>query len=105
MGRLLRGDRDRALPLGLASGLSLPACATPLVLAALAGGVSASGLPQAFLSLFLFGAALSLPLAALVLHRPATETLTRFAARMRRLPGLTGALIAVLGIFMVLFEQ
>jgi cytochrome c-type biogenesis protein len=98
-------DRTRAVPLGLATGLSVPACATPLLAAALASGVSAAGLSRAFLALFLFGAALSIPLAALILWPRATERLSAIGAWTRGWPRVAGALVAALGIVTILFER
>ncbi len=103
--RLMRGDRDRSLPLGLATGLSLPACATPLLAAALAGSISTAGLSRAFLSLFLFGVALSVPLGALIVWPDATERLARIGAQGRPFTWLTGGVIAALGVFIVLVER
>jgi cytochrome c-type biogenesis protein len=105
LGQRLGSQGDRSAPLGLAAGLSLPACATPLLLAALAAGASAAGLVQGFVALFLFGAALSLPLAALIAWPGAAERLRKVAAKSRPRPLLTGALLVALGVFTILVER
>lgn len=65
----LRSARG-AVALGLLFGLNIPACVAPLLLALLAaaatGSAGASNLIQGFISLALFGLALSLPLVAAV---------------------------------------
>jgi cytochrome c-type biogenesis protein len=105
VGRYLAGHRDRSAPLGLVAGLSLPACATPLLLAALAAGASAAGILQGFLALFLFGVALSLPLLALLAWPGAAERLRRATAGAGRRPLLTGTLLILLGVFTALVER
>jgi len=105
LGRRLGGQGDRSAPLGLAAGLSLPACAMPLLLAALAAGASAAGLLQGFLALFLFGAALSLPLAALVAWPGAAERLRLATAGAGRRPLVAGTLLVILGAFTILVER
>jgi cytochrome c-type biogenesis protein len=105
LGRRLGSQGDRSAPLGLAAGLSLPACAMPLLLAALAAGASAAGLLQGFLALFLFGAALSLPLAALVAWPGAAERLRLATAAADRRPLVAGTLLVILGVFTILVER
>src|SRR3990172_13320267 len=65
------GDARGSAVLGLLFGLNIPACSAPLLFALLgtaaASGVSGATLANGFLSLALFGFALSLPLAGAVL--------------------------------------
>jgi cytochrome c-type biogenesis protein len=82
---LLPKRADRSLGLGVVSGLNLPACAVPLMLALL-GRSAASGAAWGFASLFVFGLALSLPLVPLVLSERAAKLLRR----LTRLGGATG---------------
>ena len=96
-----------AAALGLIFGLNIPACAAPLILALLglaaAGGASAANLSGGFVSLALFGLALSLPLVAAVLFAPAREILDRLAALSRRIPRRTGSLLMLLGLWSIWF--
>ncbi len=96
----LSGARGSAA-LGVLFGLNIPACAGPLLLALLgaaaAGGASGWTLASGFVSLGLFGFALSLPLVLAVLFAPARRALDWLAGLSRRLPFWTGLLLVVLG--------
>ena len=102
----LQGRRG-ALMLGLLFGLNIPACAAPLILALLglaaATGASTADLGRGFISLAIFGLALSLPLVAAVLFAPARALLDRLAARSRSMPRWTGAIFMLLGLWSIWF--
>lgn len=102
----LRSRRGAAV-LGLIFGLNIPACAAPLILALLAlaaaGGASNAELGAGFVSLGLFGLALSLPLVLAVFVAPVRAWLDRLAALSRRMPRWTGALFVVLGLWSIWF--
>ncbi len=87
--------------LGLLFGLNVPACAAPLLVALLgaeaATGASGGTLAEGFVSLGLFGLAMSLPLVLAVLFTPARQALDWLAGLSRRLPFWTGMLLVVLG--------
>lgn len=80
--------------LGVLFGLNVPACAAPLVLALLsaaaAGGATGETLTRGFVSLALFGLALSLPLVMAVLFEPARRLIDWLGGFSRRLPVWTG---------------
>jgi len=91
--------------LGLLFGLNIPACAAPLLLALLAGAAAA---PQptpvaGFVSLAVFGIALSLPLVAAVLIPRARGLLDRLAGLTRRFPVVAGLALVALGAWSVWF--
>lgn len=115
-GALMRGFAPRlqrlrstggAFALGLAFGLNIPACAAPLLLALLglaaAEGISGSALGTGFVSLALFGLALSLPLVVAVFIAAARGLLDRLAALSERVPRWTGALFITLGLWSIWF--
>ena len=91
--------------LGVLFGLNIPACAAPLLVALLgaaaAGGVAGETLASGFVSLALFGFALSLPLVLAVLFEPARRAIDRLAGLSRRLPFWTGLLLIGLGLWSV----
>jgi cytochrome c-type biogenesis protein len=93
--------------LGVLFGLNIPACAAPLLLAlfgaAAAGGASGASFATGFVSLALFGLALSLPLIAAVLVAPARRALDWIAGLSRRLPFWTGVVLIALGLWSVWF--
>lgn len=93
--------------LGLLFGLNIPACAAPLILALLgasaAGGATGAALASGFVSLALFGLALSLPLVIAVFFEPARRGLDWLAALSRRVPVWTGMLLIALGLWSVWF--
>lgn len=93
--------------LGVIFGLNIPACAAPL-LAALLGGAAAAGASGAtyvtgFLSLGLFGLALSAPLVAAVYFEPARRGLDWIAGLSRRMPVIAGVVFIALGLWSAWF--
>lgn len=93
--------RHAAMGLGVLLGLNVPACAVPLLIVLLgtaaAGGAAGAAWASGFISLALFGLALSLPLVIAVLVAPARRGLDWLAALSGRLPVWTGLLLIGLG--------
>lgn len=102
----MRNVRGSVL-LGLLFGLNIPACAAPLILALLgaaaAGSATGAALASGFVSLALFGLALSLPLVIAVFFEPARRALDGLAALSCRVPVWTGMLLIALGLWSVWF--
>ncbi len=100
----LSGARGGAA-LGLVFGLNVPACAAPLLLAVLgAAAMDGSGrVARGFLSLSLFGLALTAPLVLAVAWQPARRALERLAARAVLRPRWIGAILILLGAWSVYF--
>lgn len=101
------GEVRGSAALGLLFGLNIPACSAPLLFALLgaaaASGVSGATLANGFLSLALFGFALSLPLAVAVLIPAARRALHWLAGLSRRIPRWTGVVLIALGIWSIWF--
>jgi cytochrome c-type biogenesis protein len=99
--------RDSAALLGLVFGLNIPACAAPLIFALLGGAAAAGATGQAavagFVSLGLFGLALSAPLVAAAAFGPAQRLLDRLGALSRRIPLWTGIVLIALGLWSIGF--
>lgn len=93
--------------LGVLFGLNIPACAAPLLFvlfgSAAAGGASGASFTTGFLSLALFGLALSLPLIVAVLFASARRALDWIAGLSRRAPLWTGLVLIALGLWSVWF--
>jgi cytochrome c-type biogenesis protein len=93
--------------LGLLFGLNIPACAAPLIFALLgaaaASGIAGATLAAGFVSLGLFGLALSLPLVLAVFFEPARRALDWLASLSKRLPFWTGLLLIVIGLWSIAF--
>ena len=93
--------------LGALFGFNIPACAGPLLLALLAAsaaeGASGATVVRGFVSLALFGFAMSLPLIAAVLFAPMQRFLDWLAALSRRIPFWTGLIFVVLGVWSIWF--
>jgi cytochrome c-type biogenesis protein len=102
----LRGMHGSVM-LGLFFGMNIPACAAPLILALLgaaaAGTASGSTLASGFVSLAMFGLALSLPLVVAVFFAPARRALDWLAALSRKVPAWTGAVLIALGAWSIWF--
>lgn len=100
------GDARSSVVLGLLFGLNIPACAAPLLLALLAAtasGVTPGGVLGGFVSLSLYGLALSLPLVAAVLIPPARRGLDWLASLSQRIPRWTGVALMLLGVWTIWF--
>ncbi|OGA47219.1 MAG: hypothetical protein A3F74_16540 [Betaproteobacteria bacterium RIFCSPLOWO2_12_FULL_62_58] len=101
------GDVRGSAALGLLFGLNIPACSAPLLFALLgaaaASGVSGATLANGFLSLALFGFALSLPLAVAVLFPAARRALDWLAGLSGRVPRWAGVVLIALGIWSIWF--
>lgn len=91
--------------LGLIFGMNIPACAAPLLIALLGtaavAGAAGHAYATGFVSLAIFGLALSAPLVVAVLIAPARRMLDRLSGLSRRFPLLTGALLLALGAWVV----
>lgn len=102
----LSGARG-SVGLGILFGLNIPACAAPLLLALLgaaaAGGATQSTLIGGFVSLGVFGTALSLPLVVALLFEPAQRALDWLAGLTRRVPLWTGVVLIALGLWSIWF--
>lgn len=100
-------SRSRTLGLGAAFGLYVPACAVPLlaVLIGTSTAQSAGGSPviAGFVSLFVFGVALSAPLFVLVGSARGQRWINRLVMLAGRLPRPTGALLVLLGLASIAF--
>lgn len=101
------GEVRGSAALGLVFGLNIPACAAPLLLALLGvaavGGVSGSTLAQGFLTLGLFGLALSAPLVVAVLFPHTRVILDRLVGLSHRMPRWTGLVMIALGLWSIGF--
>lgn len=103
----LTGSRS-TVALAVLFGLNVPACAAPLLFAMLGSAAvgGAGGLGQAakgFVSLALFGLALSLPLAVALVWSPGRQALDRFAGLSGRVPVVTGIVLVALGLWSIHF--
>ena len=100
-------DMRGSAALGVLFGLNIPACAAPLLFALLAAaaasGAVGATITKGFVSLALFGLALSLPLIVAVLFEPARRALDWLAGLSRQLPFWTGLLLVVLGAWSIWF--
>lgn len=101
------GSPRGSVALGAILGLNIPACAGPILIALLAasaaGAAGGGTLARGFVSLALFGFALSLPLVVAVLVPPARRALDWIAGLSRRIPAWTGMLFIVLGVWSIWF--
>jgi cytochrome c-type biogenesis protein len=103
----LSGTRG-AVGLAVLFGLNVPACAAPLLFAVLgsaavdgAGGVS--HVAKGFLSLAVFGFALSMPLVAVVAWSRTRQLLDRVSSLSARVPTWIGLLLVVFGLWSLYF--
>lgn len=100
--------RGGSAGLGVLFGLNIPACAMPLLVvlfgaAAAQGATAGAPFTRGFVSLALFGLALSLPLVAAVLVPAARQGLDWIAGLSRRAPLWTGAVLIGLGLWSIGF--
>jgi cytochrome c-type biogenesis protein len=99
LGRYL--PKEGAFPLGVVFGLTAPACSLPLFLALLGLGVT-EGAWVGFLSLFLFGLALSVPLVLIAHSAKAEEILRSLGRKATKVPYLAGLVLISVGSITIL---
>ena len=96
-----------AAALGAVFAFNIPACAAPFVLAlvgmAIAGGAGGAALVTGFISLALFGLALSLPILVVALFPRTRAALDWLAGLSRRIPFWSGMAFIVLGLWSIWF--
>lgn len=101
--RRLSGARG-SIALGVLFGLNVPACAAPLLFVLFGtAAVGGATVTQGFLSLALFGLALSAPLGLAVLWPPGRRMLDRVAGLSHRVPRITGAVLVAFGLWSIYF--
>jgi len=103
----LSGTRG-AIGLAVLFGLNVPACAAPLLFAVLGSATvsGASGVSQVgrgFLSLAVFGVALSMPLVVVVAWPRTRRLLDRLSSLSARVPTWIGLLLVVFGLWSLYF--
>ncbi len=100
----ISGKRGSAA-FGVLFGLNIPACAAPLIFALLGATAVGTGAnaTKGFVTLALFGLALSLPLVAALVFAPARRVLDRLAGLSVRMPFWTGVLFVALGLWSMYF--
>ena len=93
--------------LGVLFAFNIPACAAPFILAlvgmAIAGAAGGASLTTGFVSLALFGLALSLPIMVVALFPRARAVLDWLAGLSRRMPFWSGIAFIVLGLWSIWF--
>jgi len=94
-------SKEAAVPLGVIFGLSAPACSLPL-LVALIGLGAIKGAWIGFVTLFLFGLALSAPLLWIARSQKADKILRRLGRMASRIPYLSESLLILVGAVTVL---
>lgn len=88
---------------GAAFGLSIPACAAPLLFALLGVAAGGASLPAGVLSMALFAAALTLPLAPLLFWEPLRRPVQRLAEILRGRGWVLGLILIALGLWSIWF--
>ena len=96
-----------AAALGAVFAFNIPACAAPFILTlvgiAIAGGAGGAARATGFVSLALFGLALSLPIMIVALFPRARAALDWLAGSSRRMPFWSGVVFILLGLWSVWF--
>ncbi len=101
--RRLSGTRG-PVALGVLFGLNIPACAAPLLFVLFGtAAVGGATVTQGFVSLGLFGLALSAPLVVALAFAPGRALLDRVAGLSSRIPRWTGAVLVAFGLWSIYF--
>ncbi len=96
---VLDGSRPSSpLLLGLLGGVTIPACAIPLVVVLLGQSLLLGEITAGFLSLFVFGLALSAPLGFFLWHGTGQAWLAWLAGRAAGIRHVAGAALALVGL-------
>ena len=98
---------SRSLALGTIFAFNIPACAGPLLVVLLgmsaASGAVGTSLAKGFLSMALFGLALSLPIVAATFFTSARRFLDKLAGWSSSMPRWTGIVLIALGVWSIRF--
>ena len=97
LGGWLQRRSGLSLPMGIVFGMSAPTCAAPLLLALL-GKAGITGVGKGFISLALFGLALSAPLLVIARSRRASEWLTRVGRHSSKMLLIAGVILVFVGV-------
>ncbi|MFQ5914791.1 MAG: cytochrome c biogenesis protein CcdA [Nitrospinota bacterium] len=100
LGAWLQRKSGLALPMGVVFGMSAPTCAGPLLLALL-GKAGISGVANGFISLALFGLALSAPLLVIAKSRRASDLLSRVGRHSSRVLLFAGVILILVGFWSI----
>ncbi len=100
LGGWLKRKSGLALPMGVVFGMSAPTCAGPLLLALL-GKAGITGVANGFISLALFGLALSAPLLVIATSRRASEWLSRVGRHSSKMLLFAGVVLILVGVWSV----
>jgi cytochrome c-type biogenesis protein len=91
-----------SIALGFIFGLIIPACAISFVLALVGKSILLGNLLEGFISLFIFGIGLSLPLVVISCFDQSNEIITKISEKARRIPWLAGMVLIVVGLLTML---
>ncbi len=90
------------IALGFIFGLIIPACAISFVLALIGKSILLGNLVEGFISLFLFGIALSLPLVIISFFDKSNKIIAKIAEKARQIPWLAGMVLIAVGLLTML---
>lgn len=93
---------EGSMTLGVVFGLIIPACAISLVLALIGKAILFGNLFEGFISLFIFGIALSSPLFVISCFHQSSEIIARTADRAKKIPWLAGTVLIGVGFLTML---
>jgi len=91
-----------ALSLGLIFGMVIPACAIALLIALIGRALVVGNLFGGFISLFVFGVALSSPLIFISISEKSNKIMQKIAAKAKSWPWLAGTVLILVGILTML---
>ena len=89
--------------LGIAFGLNIPACAAPIIFGLLGLASTASSMLAGFSMMFMFGFALSLPLAIFVAIPSLAQRLARLGETLKGKTWILGLIFILLGLWSIWF--
>jgi cytochrome c-type biogenesis protein len=95
-------QNKESLALGVVFGLIIPACAISLILALIGKSLLLGNLLESFVSLFVFGVALSSPLIVISCFDKSNEIITKILEKAGKLPWLAGAALIIVGFLTLL---
>jgi len=91
-----------AFSLGFIFGLIIPACAIAFVIALIGNATLSGNSFNGFISLFLFGIALSSPLIFISYFKKSIQIVQKLADKTRKFPWLAGVVLILIGILTIL---
>jgi len=91
----------KTISLGIIFGVIIPACSIPFIIALIGQAALTQSLLEGFITLFVFGIALSLPLLVISMFDASNNIIQWLAKKAKNIPLITGIILILFGILTI----